>query len=61
MKITAKCHAHFQTLTNTPAKFRENLDKLKQELRSQGTHCLHALLDDKPKMTKLKLLNSYKK
>ena len=28
LRITAKCHAHLQTLTKTPAKFQKDLAKI---------------------------------
>ena len=51
LRITSKSHAHLQTLTKIPAKSQKDLKdiKLKEELHSQDTQCLYALVEVEPK------------
>ena len=49
LRITAKADAHLQTLTKTPVKFQKILVKLYEEMHSQDTQCLYALVEVKLK------------
>ena len=48
-----KPHAHLQNFTKTHAKFHEIRVKLQEELRSQDTQCLYALVEVESSKQKL--------